>query len=270
MLQLINLLGATGIGIETEKLKVHLACFTGHEHPIDVFLSGGFEEWQQRQNRKNFECRQVLSLIDLKPAMWLFAGVYEVRGRTPIQEGPESFRYELHALPNQEELIGRVIVYYKKPDRTPYPWYDASKHLFPIVEMRPERLSIGQFPGYKNVQISFARLKIIIGQKLESWHGALAHAQGIYLITDTSTGRLYVGKASGNERLWQRWSEYARDGHGGNVKLRKLLAEKGFSHAENFQFSILEILDPSATEAEVLARESHWMNALRTRDFGLN
>jgi hypothetical protein len=40
--------------------------------------------------------------------------------------------------------------------------------------------------------------------------------QGIYLITDSSNGKQYVGKADGTERILGRWKNYASDGHGGN------------------------------------------------------
>jgi hypothetical protein len=47
---------------------------------------------------------------------------------------------------------------------------------------------------------------------------ALAAVQGVYLVADTSSGELYVGKADGTERLLGRWSAYARDGHGGTSR----------------------------------------------------
>ena len=38
----------------------------------------------------------------------------------------------------------------------------------------------------------------------------------------------------------------------------------------HFQYSILEIADTHASDADILVRESYWMSALKTRDFGLN
>ena len=54
------------------------------------------------------------------------------------------------------------------------------------------------------------------------WRIALSEVQGIYLITDSTNGKQYVGKADGAERILGRWTAYARDGHGGNVALREL------------------------------------------------
>jgi len=77
-----------------------------------------------------------------------------------------------------------------------YIWYQPAIAL-PIVEIRREKLTIEEFPGYNAVILSHSKLKIIVEQRIPSWHAALANVKGIYLITDTATGRHYVGKASG-------------------------------------------------------------------------
>lgn len=86
---------------------------------------------------------------------------------------------------------------------------------------------------------------------------------------DTSTGRLYVGKANGAEKFLGRWGEYARNGHGGNVALRELAAADA-RHRQHFQFSILQVFSPSAPTAQVDAAEAHFKRALLTRQFGMN
>lgn len=48
-------------------------------------------------------------------------------------------------------------------------------------------------------------------------------AQGIHLIADTVIGKPYVGKADDSERIWRRWTTYAKDGHGGNLSMRELV-----------------------------------------------
>src|SRR6185503_3532080 len=47
------------------------------------------------------------------------------------------------------------------------------------------------------------------------WRARLAAVAGVYLILATTTGRQYVGSATGIEGLWGRWAAYAVDGHGG-------------------------------------------------------
>lgn len=169
----------------------------------------------------------------------------------------------------QEELIGRIIVSHKRIGRASYVWYTPHYPL-PIAEIRREKLRVSEFPGYNAVILTYEELKLVIEQEIASWKGALANIKGIYLITDTSTGKHYVGKASGNEGIWQRWCSYAANGHGGNVEIQKLLRSNQNSYARHFQFSILEIADTHASDSDILIREQYWMDVLKSREFGLN
>ncbi len=126
------------------------------------------------------------------------------------------------------------------------------------------------FPGFDRVLITHAELQAVVeDSRYAAWRTALGSVQGTYLIADTSTGQLYVGKADGSERILGRWTAYARDGHGGNIALR-YLAGLDPSHARHFQFSILRVFGPSVPAAEVDESESHFKRALLTRQHGLN
>lgn len=269
MLGLVAFLKAAGVGVDAASLKVHLACWNGHEHPLDVFFAGNFKQWQEQQNKRNFQCAQIISLIDMGQGRWLFAGVYQILDCRANPGAVTPFLYTTQLVPGQDEWIGRIIVQHTRSGRASYIWCKPEVEL-PLIELRREKLTIGDFPGYNAVVVSHAQLKIITEQKIASWHGALANIKGVYLITDTSTGKHYVGKASGGEGIWQRWCAYADNGHGGNVELKKLLKDVGPGHMAHFQYSILEIADTHASDANILTRESYWMSALKTRDFGLN
>lgn len=126
------------------------------------------------------------------------------------------------------------------------------------------------FPGFDSLLVSYDELQAVISDdRYVQWQTALRSVQGIYLIADTSTGKLYVGKADGAERFLGRWSEYARNGHGGNVALRELAAADA-RHRQHFQFSILQVFSPSAPAVQVDAAEAHFKRALLTRQFGMN
>lgn len=268
MMGLVDFLKAAGIEVNTNSLKIHLACWNGREDPIDEFFKGTFKAWQEWQAHRNFQCDQVLSLVDLGQSDWLFVGLYAILSVQPHPENPKHFLYSTSLLPNQDALIGRITVHHKR-SRASYIWYKADIPLT-ITEIRREKLTIGEFPGYNAVALPHSRLKIVIEQQIPSWHHALINIKGIYLITDSSSGKHYVGKASGNDGIWNRWCEYADNGHGGNVQLKKLLKDHGPTHMQHFQYSILEIADTHASEADILKRESHWMDVLKSREFGLN
>jgi len=269
LIGLVSFLKANGVSVDESNLKVHLACWNGKEDPIDSYYAGVFKEWQEEQTRKNFECNQVLSLIDIAPSEWLFVGVYRIaKAAKRCPNRPHLFIYGTEALGGQDHLIGRIKVAHKR-SRASYVWHKPPVTL-PIIEIMRDKQVVGDFPGYNKVAVSHQELRIIIGQKVASWHGALANIKGVYLIIDKSTGGQYVGKASGGDGIWNRWTTYAKDGHGGNVKLKKLLKAKGEGHKVNFQYSILEIADTHASDADILARESYWMRALGSRVHGLN
>lgn len=268
MIRLADLLSIARVQFDRSDTKIHLACWNGIEHPIDVFYAGRFGSWQEWQTQRNFECQHILSLIDLRQSSWMFAGVYSVTGVKPHPGSPGHYLYSTKLVAGQDDLIGRVIVNHNRT-RNSYIWLKPEIEL-PVIEYRRERMTIAEFPGYNAVCISYATLQTVIRQRIASWYGALANIKGIYLITDNSTGCHYVGKASGQIGLWQRWVSYAETGHGGNVKLRALIREHGQHAASNFQFSILEIADNHASEEDILERELYWMNVLKSREFGLN
>ncbi|WP_267899138.1 GIY-YIG nuclease family protein [Macrococcoides canis] len=101
---------------------------------------------------------------------------------------------------------------------------------------------------------------------------ALENQKAVYLITDKSNGKLYVGLATSmSKMLLTRWSNYVANGHGGNKELVALVEEKGFDYVkENFQYTILENYNGKVDDKLVLQRESYWKEALQSRQFGYN
>lgn len=120
------------------------------------------------------------------------------------------------------------------------------------------------FPGFDRLILDHSQLQAVMREhRYASWRTALASVNGIYLITDTSDGRKYVGKADGAESIRQRWNAYAANGHGGNVELRGL-------DPTSFAFSLLRVFDPSTPTRDIDHAESHFKTALGTRSHGLN
>ena len=268
---MLTLLDIPTIGsLPRGKSKIHLA--TGNNPTaFEAFLAGTFKEWQEHQNGKNFECNTIISLIGLEVNHWLFAGVYRVLGVTAGTQ--PAYLYQTELLPGQDDLIGRVIVQYQRPSRSSYIWGHKYEQNLAVLEIRRERVSVEPFPGYNNVVLDHSRLKVVIGLQDPSWKSVLSNVQGVYLIADTSNGKIYVGSATGAGGIWQRWETYAAIGHGWNVQLCELLdviQGKGVEHANNFRYSILEIADSHATPQFIKEREDHWKKALLTRKWGYN
>ena len=262
--------------LEPIKPKIHLAGWNGHADPLDVFVAGRVPEWQSYQSQRNFERPFVLALIKTKQRdRWLFAGVHKVDGpcervANPIKTEPDCWRYPMSEVAGASPLSGRLVVAFNRTFRNSYPYAETCLDDLTLSEVYPRRLSIGEFPGFRSVELSFDELRLVVGQGLESWRATLSNVAGVYLISDNVSGRLYVGSASGAGGIWQRWTQYAETGHGGNVELRALVNGGGLDRAKTFRFSILEIADVHTGEADVIARERHWKRVLLSRSHGLN
>jgi hypothetical protein len=267
-------------GIELGIFKIH--CATGKDcSPLEAFYDGKFKEWQECQNQLNFQCDKIISLIHLGGDRWLFAGVYSVEGVKARSKGepnifcPEGvprswFEYSTRELGGLEHLTGRTIVRFEKKFRASY--LKAKKYLDSLIvcEIRDQRMSINDFPGYHSVLLPFRLLCTIVREDLPSWKSALSNVAGIYIITDNKTGKHYIGSAYGGQGLWQRWVEYAKDGHGNNRELIQIIDTNGKEYVKHFQLAILEICDPNTNNEYIISREPHWKDVLRSREFGYN
>ena len=237
-----------------------------------VFSKGKFKEWQEEQTKRNFEKNYILSLIYITKNEWLFAGIYQsldVKQFTN-EHGKIRYRYKTKLLENGKEFIGKLIVSFEKDFRASYLLLENHLDDLLLSEIKKTEYRFEPFPGFSNVHISFDLLKEIINNNESSWQSSLSSVKGIYLISDKSNGKLYVGSASGDCAFWQRWSDYIKDGHGGNKKLKALIAKNGIKYCENFTFSILEICKINTAEEEIQKIESFWKERLLTREYGYN
>lgn len=268
-MRLFDIIHLNAPEVTPDHAKVHLACWNGFDNPLNIFLAGSFQLWQEEQTRPNFNRSYIVALIDMGGDNWLFAGVYKSLGvKERTSEG--FYIYSTDLLKTTEEYTGRVVVKYHRSGRSCYRLGEKLQDDLLVNEVKPDRMKIQEFHGYSKVCVSKAVLDTITRQEISSWKAALSHVAGVYLVTDTFDGRLYVGSATGTEGIWSRWSSYSNNGHGGNEELKLLLQEKGTEHANYFQYSILEIADTHASDQDVLNRESHWKNVLRSIEFGLN
>ena len=92
---------------------------------------------------------------------------------------------------------------------------------------------------------------------------ALRAARGIYLLTCPRTGEQYVGLAEGAGGFWQRWQDYYRTGHGGNIALKS-------RELSDYQISVLEVAGSAASSDDLYKMESRWKKKLQSREMGLN
>ena len=261
--------------------KLHFATgLNDKKEPYNAFLIDEFKEWQECQTNKNFGRKYILSLIYYDRDIWMFGGIYKILPIQPVQiereNGWKGWKYYTELTNKAVDYIGRAFFRFKKEFRASYPVLELDpKNGEPIANMPlsyilDKRVALTDFLGFDQVNIDYKVLKHIVSDNIISWKSALSNVKGIYLIVDTLSGKQYVGSAYGDECIWQRWSNYAKDGHGGNVELKELLKVNGEDYKYNFKYSILEVCNMNLGNEYIIERETHWKEVLLTRRFGLN
>jgi hypothetical protein len=250
--------------------KVHFAKWNKKNQPLDVFTKDR-QEWQgwqeYRPGRDEFNRPLIFALASFyhEPAAWLFGGIYRVLAR-------HKDRYEVELTDIAAGLVGRLKLRSPYNSRAVRLNMESQYDDFEVVEILREPYSGRPFPGYDDIDLSFEEIETLVRNGRPEWKAALTSIKGIYLLTDISTNKRYVGKASGDGGIWSRWSSYIDTGHGGNVELRALVTDPTLDYCRaNFRFALLEHRPFRTADDIIIAREGFWKNLLLTRgELGLN
>lgn len=205
---------------------------------------------------------------------YIFGGMYKVTKITP--EINNGIGYQLKLCDDFIEYRNRLIIKLGTPiSRNSYNrlYQNLQKGLQPeIFELAPSN-KIAPFPGYNNILLTHKDLQSVIKMEIPEWKTALSNVKGVYCITDTSNGKLYIGSASGNkEGIWQRWSSYANINNltGGNKTFEEIKSLDP-EHIKNyFTYAILEIFDVKTKRDDIIQREEFWKRVFQTVKFGMN
>ena len=274
MLKLFDLLRAAGDDLDPKECKLYLTV----PRALDRWREGRFEQdWLCLQNNEYFHLPHIVALVDFRATAKrerLFLGCWD-SSQPPVWDakadgGKGQWRYALARREQTHHLAARVFV--------SFDYTAQSRHLnakrwadkLLVTEISREQATFAPFPGFMKVSLSYSELCDLFREPVPEWKPALSAVRGIYVVTDESVGKLYIGKADGENGIWGRWKAYAKNGHAGNVELRKLLREKGRDYARHFRFSILETADSRADSKHLNKRESYWKNVFQTRDHGYN
>jgi len=247
--------------------KLHFARWNEINQPLEVFVRDR-QEWQGWQEywpgRDDFNRPHIFALMQYyhETDAWLFGGVYDVLLRHPD-------RYEVQLSLIGNAYIGRLKLRASYRSRTTRVNFENHYPDLDVIEILREPYSGRSFPGYEDIDLSFEELEAIVRNERPDWKAALESMKGVYLITDTSSGKRYVGSAYGDTGIWSRWTAYAFSGHGGNVELRTLVTEPSLQYCrQNFRFALLEHRPRATADEVVIGREGYWKRILFTRGEG--
>lgn len=207
-----------------------------------------------------------------------FAGVYEILGEDKRVQVPSKDKKSLEekvfvkvSFVNAfEDIKGRVLVDWAGRETQQWlQWFRDDKKIIKI-DNGIVRIPI-PFVSYEDVLLSFKELKNIIDTENVLWRNKLKSVKGVYCIADREEGKLYVGKASGNDGIWGRWKEYIEtNGHGDNDKLEELINKDSNYAWKYFQWFILETFPLTVSNEYTTERENLYKQKLCTRKSGYN
>lgn len=254
--------------------KIHLATWNGINQPLDIFVTDR-ERWHgwnsYRGEKDDFNRRFIFSVIDFyhEPNTWLFSGIYEVLGSTN-RKNAHSYRVKL--TDQHKSMIGRLKLKWVRQGRTKSRRMERYFDDFEVSEILKEEYTKEEFCGYENINHDFPMLEYIFSQAKSDWKAALQNVKGVYLITDKSNGKRYVGSAYGDSGIWSRWSCYIKNAHGHNDELTKLIKAKGKDYArDNLKFALLEYRSMKTDDTDIRGREGYWKEVLLSRgEYGYN
>ncbi len=222
-----------------------------------------FIAYQSEQHKDIFkDVDYVVSFIGEDGTLARMVGVYQILGCDTEREnltGVDKFCYKMVELDGFDELNERVIVDWGDSARTFHQWLDKNDKAIVAVERKGFDWVC---PDYEEISLTYGQLSHVINERLEAWNRKLTTVNGIYLISDQKTGKLYVGSTYNRDGIWGRWEDYARTGHGGDVQLANLIAEDPDYAKDNFVWSILQTLPLNVSDREAIRVETPWKNKL--------
>lgn len=240
-------------------------------YDIYLYENDAFVTYQSEQLVKKFKnVDYLVSFIGEESTSSRFVGVYKNNGilqMLPDYKGEAHARFDIQEISGFELLKERVIIDWNNPVQ----WLQHYNEM-PVIRIDRGLMenNLPVFVRYEDVMLNYTQLKTIINSNNPEWKSRLESCNCIYLILDKSNGKQYVGSTYNTKGIWGRWSEYAKNGHGDDVELKKCIDSDPKYAEKNFQWCILETLPIKILQDQAIERESLYKRKLGTRIYGHN
>lgn len=277
LLYLSDILKRAGLDIKRVKLIRHALNDPSFKACYDAGFVKEYTQCQSFNFARNFDYWIVF--ISNKGTSCKLYACYKVNGSIPAipEICPKNFPlkeffnrelafFDLEHTDVLKELEGRLIIDWGKATLV---WHHNATIDKPILAIQAEQKTV--FTTFENVILTYDELCEIINNPslYITWHTALSSIYAIYLITDRSNGKLYVGSAYGKDGLLGRWSHYVTTKHGGNKGIQEVICQYPERY-KDFQFSILQILPKSTNPEKVIELEQLYKKKFLSIPFGMN
>lgn len=229
------------------------------EQPSDYFKESKFifvfvkTEGTKCVLRAVFRNQGLVSKTDFVKVNPSYLAYLDFRERNKIAVSVNRVYYNFMERETFRSLCNRLVIDWGSATQR---WYQRILDK-PVVQLLPEGF-LEPFPGWENVNVSHVFLKALIAAPAGNpdWFKFLSEHDGVYVIRDTSSGKLYVGSAySGSETggIWGRWSGYAKSGTNGNKGLVELVKDDP-AYPENFFYSLHHVVPRGSSSAKQVLR----------------
>lgn len=274
IIKLNDLLQLTETEIDNTKIRFNQG--NGNENPIDLYKNNPNEllNWQYWNSQKFKQNQLVIGFVQLHDDEWLLFTIGRIKSIRDLGKD-RGVGYDFETLNDQYgKFFGRVVVTYKKYHSQQCRLAKNVFDLLVVKEILPD--SYGNldldFTGYDNVSLSYEQLKSIVEGGSPLYREKLKTQQGVYVLTDKKTGKLYVGSATSKEHmLFGRWAGYVKTFHNNNKALVELHEKYGDDYfKKNFTYTIIENFDARVSVRYIQKRESYWKEVFQTKTRGYN
>lgn len=233
-----------------------------------------FWSWYTRQQRNFCQGQWVFSFVRIPKNSneWLFVSAAE------IIDTPKNTWAKVSILKRFAPFFGRLIISCYKGNTQSRYVFNLNKYLndAKVKELLPCLYSGEKFEGYDKVNLPYKKLVAMFeGKIMPTYKEALEQISGVYCLTDTNTGKLYIGSAYGEGGVAKRWGDYFHSKDGKNKKLIELRKEKEAKKEKDyfekfFTFTLLEFFGKNYDKDKIIAREQYWKECLSTIKNGYN
>ena len=267
--------------LKNSKIELNMTAGSGEIPLIDRWLSfdyntklngtGNCSYWTSYGKSKNFYTgNKVFSFVRMSNyTEWLFVSAAEIIGKVE----PDTHA-NVRILEEYKPYFGRLIIKHKKGNtfsRYVFNFFERIDNC-EVKEILPVIYDGKEFDGYDNLCLPYRQLEDIFNNKImHSYYSALQKITGVYCLTDTNNGKLYIGSAYGSGGVSKRWGDYLNSQHGNNKKLIQLYKEEGKDYFQKyFTFTLLEYFGMSYDKDKIIEREQYWKRCFDTIKNGYN
>jgi hypothetical protein len=137
-----------------------------------------------------------LALYKLRNHKWL---LFDISIITKDLNLNNAVGYEYETLKEYEKYFGRLIIEFRNKSQNLIRNAESVIDQCSVIQILEDTFDNDLFPGYENVRLNWKDLKRIASKS--NWITALENQKAVYLITDKSNGKMYVGSAYGETML---------------------------------------------------------------------